>query len=505
MAIPKIIQELTQVTVAIMLVASLLGVAYLAWNHNPNYSFDESNTLRISSKSFTDISHIIKHEQNFPLFYYFLHALEVSPTNFRHIIVINFVVWLFCLAIFFNLTKIFEVATRQRIFLLTLFAISFSVTKHVFFIRMYLFLIFVGLCTLYTYQIYSETRQSKWLLIGIALKAIQVLLHPGSIIFSLVSSCASLLSRNKQLIAYEIVSGLIVSLVLISQLIPKGDFLSIHERGVEYINVLDLKFWEFPILLLHGNLIPLLDLSVYAVYLIGICYLLRQLYRTNNQNLSPAKLIMAFCTCAVFLISWFGSLGQPRHIINFISPMILSLGHALQLIGFKMIRLIFQVSLISTFSFYAYSSYLQHITIENSYNLFCPPQVLNSLIIVDYTNLNKLANCKIGPSARIIMHNFKDFFSIADINSTETLVLQAMLGGTPIASIRNIDEYLSSLNQHNDVQSRFTKLIDLETDFVYVTSVNPQGGLSEFEHNLLTNSHMDTDHLSPTIIRFTKK
>jgi hypothetical protein len=311
---PRLIEALCVVISLNFYVYALLRNSYL--------EFDESNSLYIASQSFGSIIEILRHEQNFPLYYFLLHILK------GYLIVIktlNLLVWL---ATLFFAQRIFARLIQSpiaRASCLLAFALIPYLFHYVFYSRMY------GLTTLLIViqidALQNIGKNESALVQGRLCALIETMLHP----LGIIAAFLYLLAERKTLVRWDrgtVWTTVLTSLIFIVHVASKAGPMGIYfTHGTKYLKLFHRTFADQKLTFYASALFTDLAMNS-AIYLffLGTCLVgMAAIISKKLYQRSQFRPILLLASPFLLLPLFFPYGVAEHHIAFFIAPFSLAI------------------------------------------------------------------------------------------------------------------------------------------------------------------------------------
>ncbi|HUW21825.1 MAG TPA: hypothetical protein VMW41_04125 [Candidatus Bathyarchaeia archaeon] len=441
--IDELFEELVHSRAAFTIILLLIGISILrifliALTHDPNFDFDESNTIRIAQQTPANINRILSVEQNLPLYYQILHLLfKIFNGQVRSAIWFNFIVWLFSIFIFYRILLFFFPKRRFNYFFLLIYILTPNIFYYAFYLRMY------GLCNLFfliflffLFKFFNKEKILWLIILGFCL-IILSLLHPsalGVMLLLLFLSYWIFTDRRSFLIFILFLS---FSLALIFyQLSQKTDLKRIYfTRGIEYLRDKNIFFYEFPgLLFFFGNKWELEALGLRGVWILFfylLSFFLLCHFFLKRSLFARKEIFTVFIFVAIFYLLSLGvSHFASRHLIFFIPPILISIFLGLTSLSKNQVK---YFALLLLFFFMTQNSRWVKLLVSRHfyYQRLCRhlASLSSGLIITDITYFNVVENCLNLENFPTLLLDVDGLTDIANLDELSVLIIQAEKGG----------------------------------------------------------------------------
>lgn len=487
---------LTVLTILCVLVV-LINIA-VAYTHNPNFDFDESNTIKISKLPVPQIIEVLNHEQNIYGYYFILHGLYlVFGESFVGVTTImQFVFWLSSVYFLNKILVRFSIGLLNRRFFCFLFLLLPAVSFYVYTIRMYMLVLLLSFVLLYCLILYSD-RNNKYVLVGALLSCLVLsLLHliAGGYALLILGLLFYYSKSNSQKTVVLLI-GLLISLILVFLIGQKDSWSRIFlHQGAQYVgNYRNLSAFDVPGYLLMNNLTAgtILPLNIVFYFVVG-AGLIFSIYKR--------KLNILLLLCGGFFVfaNLTNKFSQPRHFI-FIVPVVFIFIAILSNYMSTKARVVFFTSLLLIFVLNYNESFQEIQQFRYLSNSFCEyvSSVKELDIFIDFADYNALKYCMFLPN-NVYMVDKERVLELNKLSEYQVLLEQAKLGGQlfwqksltadDAREFRNINTYSISNNLNHfslviSTQYRYSLYIgEIFALTDYKLESLPRNGVMIFSH-----------------------
>lgn len=465
-------------------------ISLLALNHNPNFEFDEQNTLNIAQQSFSSIVGVLSHEQNFP-FYYFLLKSFFSLFGYSQQIAIffNFSLWLISIIIFYKLLTKYVKKPYWVAFFTFLYTIIPNLVFYSFYIRMYQLINVCVLGILYLNARYIEERKTYLIIAQGFMIMLISLLHPISGIILIAVFIGNALTTHKKHL-FIVSSFFLFSLfIYLFQLSQKLNGFTNFTRGTEYIE--NLRYFILDILprviFIKGSSFDSI-ISVFLLFLMCV-------FLINSLRRIKYFMLVTLITIFSLLIFYANKYITIQHLTVFTGPLALAL--FIGLYDLTRYRRFAAVLLSVIFIGFTTAFFYERVSTELSYKFICRSiaSVKSGVFITDYYLVNQLVYCNKN-DIKIIMWGGNKIIEISKFTKLNILVSQAEFGGLPMLSVNNRAIESSSVINYFDAMPKKPMDIYLYTKEQYLTSQ---------ELALIPQGYYFKELLYPSIFHFATK
>lgn len=300
------------------------GVFLFSLQRKGIFDYDESNTLRIAAQNVHDIFSILKYEQNFPLYYLFLHIL--GPSNALLIKVVNAAFWLLNVLVARKILSFF-VQDRLRLAVATLiFAAAPYLFLYAYYCRMY------GLTNLIlTVQAYLLIKDHK---AGrnthrparFALSLLLVALHPLGIVAAIAVTFMEYRLLERENPGWTVFTSFTSLGCLLLQLLPKARSLwdIYHGSGVRYVADLGMGLSAGGLLYFtHSVFYYVSDMSVHILFLSVVIIACVQSIKAKSYKDAKFLILFVLASAFVLLPVLLPSGVHHRHAAFFLAPFLI--------------------------------------------------------------------------------------------------------------------------------------------------------------------------------------
>lgn len=497
---------LSKIKIGVFISAFLLIfiiVSWIAWQHEPYYSFDESNTLRIASHSPRVIAHLLSYEQNFPAYYVLLHGLlRVFDNDVHALIIIQLLLWCGSILLFFLITKFVNSDLHYRMLFTLLFSLCSSISYYAFYIRMYGLVVFLFLVVIwlsFRYMRYGCVRDIYLMfpvLLGITL------LHPSGLFLTCAQLLFLLIVVPNTLIRLVCAAcGIGVFGTGASFLIKSRPLHEIYIGGVRYASEIHVDYHEIVQYLFFSagsQFAWLVFLAVSWSFYIFV---------TNRLWKNKTGVILAIYGCMFIILTFVvRELYQPRHYIYFVPVLLLIM---LMSLSYTKYTKVFIIILIGVFAGSFIKFYISQTMVNDTYKHVCQQiaELNPGIVITTVPYINMLSYCDAQGNQIIYSISHMGLLNISSMSEEQVIQYQVTTGGEYITSSKK-EIYRNFLLEHmsryrNDLQKIHVSGEYKEIYYIPSISVYPQSIYAE-ELTLFTE-YLYKGSPIPGVFIFTQK
>lgn len=406
-------------------------IGFFVYQYNPNYAFDESNTIRISSQSFYNILEILRYEQNFPLYYFISHIFLSIYQKSQILQLFQFITWIFSIIFFYKLSKYFFKTKSESLFVTFIYTILPASYFYAFYIRMYGLLNLFGIVFLLFLTKFVKYQSTKSLYMAFFCLLIMVLLHPSGILFLPLALPLLLFAKPRQRLSV-ILFGTMILVIFLFQISLKVDLLKsylgvgvnanndiypIYSRFIIYSSVV---FQNIP------TIKNFLDVSFSIVFFIVLFYRFIDFKKFKNTDL-----VLVISLFEVMLISFaILNITATRHMVIFAVPIVIFLFQSImvKITTIKVVSAYLLLTLIIAQNLVYMTIIKEDFSFSKS---FCKNIMMvesNSLVITSMTVYNAVSFCNPDLNNIVFASTMEPFY-IKNKSTKDVLIEQAKLGG----------------------------------------------------------------------------
>ena len=447
-------------------------VIFTAWQHEPYFSFDESNTIRIASYPPQTITRLLSYEQNFPAYYILIHGMMSVLDDYVHaIILVQLLVWGGSIIVFFLITKYIRVSFNYRLLFTLLFSLCSSVSYYAYYVRMYglVLLLFLGIIWLSYKYTYSHNVRYIYSMLPVLFGI--VVLHPSGLLIVVAQLLLVFLivPYGSVRIVYTVCSaGILGAGILL--LHKNRQLYEIYVEGVRYANEAQMNYHEIPQHLFFSAESQF-DWLVFMV-VCGSFYI----FIANRLWRNTEGILLSAYGCIFFIITLVTrGVYQPRHYIYFVPILLLIMLSSISYIRRKNVKAIIVIGLICIFTGSFVKFYINQTVLTVAYKYDC--QQLSNLdsgiIITTVPYINILSYC-ITQDNQLYSISPTGLINVSSLSEEEVIQYQVTTGGEYITSLKK-ESYRNFLVERMNVYQNDLKMINAvhtHKNMYYIPSIS---------------------------------
>lgn len=408
----------------------IFGVFITGITLDPYLVYDDSNTLNISSHSTKEILEILSYEQNFPSYYLLAHLLITQFHTVKAVVIFNLVVWVCSIIFFYRLIKTYISADNWSYVYTLLFVLTSSISYYAYHTRMYGLIILLVILYFYSVQQYIAMPRKRWIgAQGVVFLGLS-LLHPAAILTLPIIVIVSLLLATKRNHFISLaIFGLLSATVLSLHFIQKSNlYESYLSRGIEYIAEANHTGYSFFVQTLFFPDLFAESASNVVFYIFILLILFKSIFvhrlKLTQSNLIPVILSFIYIFFSIFFAPYL----QPRHLLFFVIPVLLTIFIGLQSFTLSS-RVLFSLVLFIFFLGFSLQQFSTIYTLNHQAEIFCSSirRIRNSIILTDFSTFNFVERCDNGENEIVVLG--ESAVNSASVSAKDLRIYQARSGG----------------------------------------------------------------------------